>query len=58
MTFTETVKKKKEIIMSEVIIDVPQELEGERIDKFLSILVESTSRNAIQKLIESEKGSR
>ncbi len=41
--------------MSEVIIDVPQEYEGERIDKFLSILVETTSRNAIQKLIEKEK---
>ena len=41
--------------MSEVIIDVPQEFEGERIDKFLSVLVESTSRNAIQKLIENEK---
>ena len=41
--------------MSEVIIDVPQEYEGERIDKFLSVLVESTSRNAIQKLIENEK---
>lgn len=53
--FTERVKKKKEKMMSEVIIDVPQEFHGERIDKFLSVLVESTSRNAIQKLIENEK---
>ena len=41
--------------MSEVLIDVPQEYEGERIDKFLSILVENSSRNAIQKLIENGK---
>ena len=41
--------------MNEILIDVSQEYEGERIDKFLSILVESTSRNAIQKLIENEK---
>ena len=41
--------------MSEILIDVPQEYEGERIDKFLAILVENASRNSIQKLIESEK---
>ena len=41
--------------MSDIIIDVPQEYEGERIDKFLSILLESSSRNAIQKLIEDCK---
>ena len=41
--------------MSEILIDVPQEYEGERIDKFLSVLVEDASRNSIQKLIESEK---
>lgn len=42
-------------MMSEILIDVPQEYEGERIDKFLSVLVENASRNSIQKLIESEK---
>ncbi len=41
--------------MSEILIDVPQEFEGERIDKFLSVLVENSSRSFIQKLIESEK---
>lgn len=41
--------------MNEVLIDVPEEFEGERIDKFLSVLVENSSRNAIQKLIENEK---
>ena len=41
--------------MSEILIEVPQEYEGERIDKFLSVLVEDASRNSIQKLIESEK---
>jgi 23S rRNA pseudouridine1911/1915/1917 synthase len=41
--------------MSDIIIDVPQEYEGERIDKFLSILLENSSRNAIQKLIEDCK---
>ncbi len=41
--------------MSEVLIDVPEEFEGERIDKFLSVLVENSSRNAVQKLIENEK---
>ncbi len=55
MIFTEKVKEKKEKMMSEVIIDVPEDFEGERIDKILSVLVESTSRNAIQKLIENEK---
>ncbi len=41
--------------MKEVLIDVSEEFEGERIDKFLSVLVENSSRNAIQKLIENEK---
>ena len=41
--------------MSEIIIDVPQQFEGYRIDKFLSVLLESSSRSFIQKLIESEK---
>ncbi len=41
--------------MSDIIIDVPQEYEGERIDKFLSVLLENSSRNAIQKLIEDCK---
>ncbi len=41
--------------MNEVLIDVPEEFEGERIDKFLSVLVENSSRNAIQKLIENGK---
>ena len=36
-------------MMSEILIDVPQEYEGERIDKFLSVLVENTNprRHAI-----------
>ena len=38
--------------MEEILIDVPQEYEGERIDKFLSILLKDSSRNSIQKLIE------
>lgn len=38
--------------MNEILIDVPQEYEGERIDKFLSILIKDSSRNSIQKLIE------
>ena len=41
--------------MNEVLIEVSESYEGERIDKFLSILVENASRNAIQKLIENEK---
>ncbi len=38
--------------MSELFIEVPQEFHGERIDKFLSVLVPDCSRNSIQKLIE------
>lgn len=41
--------------MSDIIIDVPQEYEGERIDKFLSVLLRDSSRNSIQKLIEEGK---
>lgn len=41
--------------MNEVLIEVSESYEGERIDKFLSILVENASRNAIQKLIENNK---
>ncbi len=41
--------------MNEILIDVPQEYEGERIDKFLSILLKESSRNSIQKLIEDGK---
>lgn len=41
--------------MNEILIDVPQEYEGERIDKFLSILIKDSSRNSIQKLIEDGK---
>ena len=41
--------------MNEILIDVPQEYEWERIDKFLSILIENASRNSIQKLIEDGK---
>ena len=41
--------------MSEILIEVPQEYEGERIDKFLSVLLEDASRSSIQKLIENEK---
>lgn len=41
--------------MNELLIEVAEEYDGERIDKFLSLLVESSSRNAIQKLIESGK---
>ena len=38
--------------MSELLIEVPQEFHGERIDKFLTVLVPDCSRNSIQKLIE------
>ena len=38
--------------MSELLIEVSQEFHGERIDKFLSVLVPDCSRNSIQKLIE------
>lgn len=41
--------------MSELLIEVPEMYEGERIDKFLSVLVENSSRNSIQKLIENGK---
>ncbi len=41
--------------MNEVLIEVPENFEGERIDKFLSVLLENSSRNAIQKLIENGK---
>ena len=41
--------------MNEVLIEVSEGYDGERIDKFLSILVENASRNAIQKLIENDK---
>lgn len=41
--------------MNEVLIDVPENFEGERVDKFLSVLLENSSRNAIQKLIENGK---
>ncbi len=41
--------------MNEILIDVPQEYEGERIDKFLSVLLKDSSRNSIQKLIEDGK---
>lgn len=41
--------------MEELKIDVPENLEGERIDKFLATLLEDCSRNAIQKLIENGK---
>lgn len=41
--------------MEELKIDVPESYEGERIDKFLAILIEDCSRNAIQRLIENGK---
>lgn len=41
--------------MPELLIEVPENYEGERIDKFLSVLVENSSRNSIQKLIENGK---
>lgn len=41
--------------MSELFIEVGQEFDGERIDKFLSLLVDNSSRSAIQKLIENGK---
>ena len=43
--------------MSEVLIEVPENFEGERIDKFLSVILHDSSRNAIQKLIENGKVS-
>lgn len=39
--------------MSDILVEVPQNFENERIDKFLSVFVPNSSRNAIQKLIES-----
>ncbi|MCH5170312.1 MAG: RluA family pseudouridine synthase [Oscillospiraceae bacterium] len=39
--------------MKELIIEVNAENEGERIDKFLSVLVSDTSRTSIQKSIEN-----
>ena len=39
--------------MKELIIEVNSENEGERIDKFLSVLVSDTSRTSIQKSIEN-----
>lgn len=41
--------------MNEILIEVPESFEGERIDKFLSVLLQDSSRNAIQKLIENGK---
>lgn len=41
--------------MPELLIEVPEGYEGERIDKFLSVFHENSSRNAIQKLIENGK---
>lgn len=41
--------------MPELVIEVPEMYEGERIDKFLSVLHENSSRNSIQKLIENGK---
>lgn len=41
--------------MPELLIEVPEIYEGERVDKFLSLLLENSSRNAIQKLIENGK---
>ena len=41
--------------MNEILIDVPESFEGERVDKFLSLLLENSSRNSIQKLIENGK---
>lgn len=41
--------------MNEILIEVPENFEGERIDKFLSVLLQDSSRNAIQKLIENGK---
>lgn len=38
--------------MNELLIEVPEEFQGERIDKFLSVLVPDCSRSSIQKLIE------
>ena len=41
--------------MNEILIEVPENFEGERIDKFLSVLLQDSSRNVIQKLIENGK---
>lgn len=41
--------------MSEVQTQVPENFDGERIDKLLSVLFQDSSRNSIQKLIESGK---
>ena len=40
-------------MMIELIIEVNAENEGERIDKFLSVLVVDSSRTSIQKSIEN-----
>lgn len=39
--------------MNELRVSVEQEYEGERLDKFLSLLIKETSRSAIQRLIEN-----
>ncbi|MCH5192072.1 MAG: RluA family pseudouridine synthase [Oscillospiraceae bacterium] len=39
--------------MNELKVSVEQEYEGERLDKFLSLLLKETSRSAIQRLIEN-----
>lgn len=41
--------------MSEMLIEVPENFEGERIDKFLSVFLQNSSRNALQKLIDNGK---
>lgn len=41
--------------MSKLITEVMQEYDGERIDKFLALLLENSSRSAVQKLIENGK---
>ncbi len=41
--------------MPKLLVEVPEEFQGERIDKLLSVLVEDTSRSSIQRLIEQGK---
>lgn len=49
----ETEKNKRQKRMNEFSITVEQEYEGERLDKFLSLLVNEISRSAIQRHIEN-----
>ena len=48
MIFIENIKQKRNLKMNEILIDVPENFEGERVDKFLSLLLENSSRNSMK----------